>query len=556
MAWVVGVPWVKLAENPKASEALVTMLVLRLRPRAREVDGAGGDGGRDLLEYTESGELINYEAKSFTGRMTSGRRQQVIRSLISTARHQPDHWDLLVPISPNPGELAWFENLREEFPFVRDWRGLNWLNQKFAAHQDLIRYALQESGDYILDRIAEARAERDTLLRGIPDLAERYRALQLRAQEISPDYAIRTVLGPDGETSIHLLPKTDKTKGGRPIRFTGRVSFRHNEPQDERRRQQFEDAMRFGGEVELAAANLEEMTVDAPSELGISGTFPIESLRIAAHREALDPTMRGQLTIRTPAGIPSASLPVQFTQRTTGFDGGSLYGQDITGFIQIRMRYDRRRGAWSQTLSFAPPEVALPQEMVPVLRFISRALPGQSMELTVHGPTVTQLTAPINRAAVPDSWDSHEAEIWADAFDYLATLQRMTGHFFPTPPDYNLKDARDAQTAISLLRGEKVDMPNTVVSLGVDRREALDQVSGGRLAFAAKYQAMVVTFGQHQIDLGPGIELMTIDKVLNMREARRALESDGHATVRLRIDRTQPAQRYLGTDLPDPDTRT
>ncbi|CAM5319324.1 hypothetical protein [Streptomyces avidinii] len=138
--------------------------------------------------------------------MTSGRRQQVIRSLISTARHQPDHWDLLVPISPNPGELAWFENLREEFPFVRDWRGLNWLNQKFAAHQDLIRYALQESGDYILDRIAEARAERDTLLRGIPDLAERYRALQLRAQEISPDYAIRTVLGPDGETAIHLLP--------------------------------------------------------------------------------------------------------------------------------------------------------------------------------------------------------------------------------------------------------------------------------------------------------------------------------------------------------------
>ncbi|MFG2231135.1 hypothetical protein ACGFNX_14170 [Streptomyces sp. NPDC048723] len=233
---------------------------------------------------------------------------------------------------------------------------------------------------------------------------------QAKAQEISPDYAIRTVLGPDGETAIHLLPKTDKAQGGRPIRFTGRVSFRHNEPQDERRRQQFEDAMRFGGEAELAAANLGELTVDAPSELGISGTFPIESLKIAAHREDLDPTMRGQLTVRTPAGIPSASLPVEFTQRTTGVDGGSLYGQDITGFIQIRMRYDRRRGAWSQTLSFAPPEVALPQEMVPVLRFISRALPGQSMELTVHGPTVTQLTAPIDRAAVPDSWDTHEAE--------------------------------------------------------------------------------------------------------------------------------------------------
>ncbi|WP_267039859.1 hypothetical protein [Streptomyces sp. NBC_00347] len=545
----------KLAENPKASEALVTMLVLRLRPRAQEVDGAGGDGGRDLLEYTESGELINYEAKSFTGRMTSGRRQQVVGSLISTARHQPDHWDLLVPISPNPNELAWFAGLRREFPFVRDWRGLNWLNQQFAAHQDLIRYALQESGDYILDRIAEARAERDTLLRGIPDLAARYRALHMRAQEISPGYAIRTVLGPDGETAIHLLPKADNTQGTRPIRFTGRVSFRRNEPQDEQRREQFEEAIRFGGEVELAAANLEELTVDAPSELGISGSFPLESLKIAAHREALSPAMRGQLMIRTPAGGPTASLPVEFTQRVTGFDGGSLFGQDITGFIRIQMRYDRRREAWSQTLSFAPPETSLPQEMVPVLRFISRAVPGQSMELTIHGPTVTQLTAPITQTAVPDSWNADEAETWADAFDYLATLQRMTGQFFATPPGYTLKDARDARNAVSLLRGEKVDMPNTVVAVGVDRIESLEQVSRGKLAFAAKYQAMVVTFGEHQIDLGPGIELMTIDKVLNMREARQALADEGHATVRLKLDRTQPAQRYLGTDLPSPGTQ-
>ncbi|CAM5321772.1 hypothetical protein SAVIM338S_00773 [Streptomyces avidinii] len=552
---MVGVPWVKLAENPKASEALVTMLVLRLRPRAQEVDGSGGDGGRDLLEYTESGELINYEAKSFTGRMTSGRRQQVIGSLISTARHQPDHWDLLVPISPNPNELAWFAGLRREFPFVRDWRGLNWLNQQFAAHQDLIRYALQESGDYILDRIAEARAERDTLLRGIPDLAARYRALHMRAQEISPGYAIRTVLGPDGETAIHLLPKTDNTQGTRPIRFTGRVSFRRNEPQDEQRRQQFEEAIRFGGEVELAAANLEELTVDAPSELGISGSFPLESLKIAAHRETLSPAMRGQLMIRTPAGVPTASLPVEFTQRVTGLDGGSLFGQDITGFIRIQMRYDRRREAWSQTLSFAPPETSLPQEMVPVLRFISRAVPGQSMELTIHGPTVTQLTAPITQTAVPDSWNSDEAETWADAFDYLATLQRMTGQFFATPPGYTLKDAHDARNAVSLLRGEKVDMPNTVVAVGVDRVESLEQVSRGKLAFAAKYQAMVVTFGEHQIDLGPGIELMTIDKVLNMREARQALADEGHATVRLKLDRTQPAQRYLGTDLPSPGTQ-
>jgi hypothetical protein len=210
---MVSVPWPEIAKTPAVSEALVTMLVLRLRPRAQEVDGTGGDGGRDLYEYTESGELIHYEAKSFTGRMTSSRREQVRRSLISTARYQPDHWDLLVPISPNPAEMRWFEGLRHEFPFVRNWRGLSWLNQQLAQHDDLIRYALQGSADYILDRIAEARAERDLLIGGIPDLAERYRALQIRAQEISPNYAISASLDSSGETAIHLSPKGNGASG-------------------------------------------------------------------------------------------------------------------------------------------------------------------------------------------------------------------------------------------------------------------------------------------------------------------------------------------------------
>ncbi|MFC9285090.1 hypothetical protein [Streptomyces collinus] len=112
---MVEVPWEQLAKKPKVCESLVTLLLLRLYPRAQPVDGMGGDGGRDLFEYTENNELINYEVKSFTGRMTKSRRDQVQRSLVSTARSQPDHWDLVVPIDPNPTEQLWFDGLRSEF---------------------------------------------------------------------------------------------------------------------------------------------------------------------------------------------------------------------------------------------------------------------------------------------------------------------------------------------------------------------------------------------------------------------------------------------------------
>ncbi|MFJ4836172.1 tetratricopeptide repeat protein [Streptomyces sp. NPDC088747] len=166
---MVRVPWERLAENSALSESVVTLLVLRLRKRAQAVDGSGGDGGRDLFEYTENGELVLYEAKSFTGRMNAGRRSQVRRSLISAARHQPDHWDLLVPIDPNPAEQRWFDSLRVKFPFVRHWRGRSWLDNKFAAHPDLVRYALQDAPEYLLERIAEAGVGQSGLADGIGD---------------------------------------------------------------------------------------------------------------------------------------------------------------------------------------------------------------------------------------------------------------------------------------------------------------------------------------------------------------------------------------------------
>ncbi|MGW9316793.1 hypothetical protein ACWGSB_31155 [Streptomyces albidoflavus] len=111
----------------------MTLMVMRLRERAQPVDGTGGDGGRDPFEYTDDDKLVVYEAKSFTGHITPGRRRQVRKSLVSVAHHQPDHWDLLVPIEPNPAEQAWFDGLRGEFEFVRHWRGRSWLEETHAA---------------------------------------------------------------------------------------------------------------------------------------------------------------------------------------------------------------------------------------------------------------------------------------------------------------------------------------------------------------------------------------------------------------------------------------
>ncbi|MFE9782266.1 hypothetical protein ACFYPA_29480 [Streptomyces sp. NPDC005775] len=549
---MVRVPWEKLAENPRLSESLVTLLVMRLREQAQAVDGTGGDGGRDLFEYTADGELVVYEAKSFTGRMSAGRRRQVERSLVSAARHQPDHWDLLVPIDANPAEQRWFDGLRGEFPFVRRWRGRSWLDEKFAAHPDLVRYAMQESADYILERIAEARAERDTLAGGITDYAERATALHTRVQEISPHHEVHTSLDAGGRTVVHLTPRGPDPDGQGAIRFTGRVRFADGDRQEARRRLRFEETMRFGGEVELSADNLAEAALSGPAGLGLE-RIKVGGVRITSPRQEVTPPLRGQVVVQLPSGVPLASLPVSFTHRVSGTGGGTLHGSDMTGLMRVRLRYDQRDLSAQLKFSFQPPEAAMPQTMVPVLRLLSQATPGRFMELAFAGEPAGRMRAPISTTMAPGGLEPGEAQLWADAFDDLTRLQSRTGRFFPVPDDFTKRDACEVKDILSLLDGEEMVLRGSTVSVGVDSAEGLAQlgdIRAGMFRVTAGYEGMLFTLGEHQIDLGPCTEIYIMDKILNMKEAQRDLAARGHATVVMRLAERFPAVRYLGPERP------
>ena len=69
--------------EPQGYEDIVSVLLSRLHPDAQRIDGKGGDGGRDVqIVSGQDGQITDaFELKSFTGRMTFGRRKQVERSL-------------------------------------------------------------------------------------------------------------------------------------------------------------------------------------------------------------------------------------------------------------------------------------------------------------------------------------------------------------------------------------------------------------------------------------------------------------------------------------------
>ena len=427
------------------------------------------------------------------------------------------------------------------------------LDEKFAAHPDLVRYALQEGADYILERIAEARAERDTLAGGISDYAERVSALHRRAREISPHHAVHTSLDADGRTVVHLTPRGPDLDGQGTIRFTGRVRFADGDPQEARRRLRFEETMRFGGEVELSADDLAEAALSGPAGLGLE-RIAVGGVRITSPQQEVTPPLRGQVVVQLPSGVPLASLPVSFTHRVSGMDGGALHGSDMTGLMRVRLRYSHRDLSAQLKFSFQPPEAAMPQTMVPVLRLLSQATPGRFMELAFAAEPAARVRAPISTTMTPEGWEPGEAQLWADAFDDLTRLQSRTGCFFPVPDDFTKRDAREVKDILSLLDGEEVVLRGSAVSVGADSTEALtnldDLFHDGMFRVTNSCESTLFTFGDHQIDLGPSTEIYTIDTVLNMQEARRDLAAHGHATVALRLAKRFPPVRYLGPERP------
>ncbi|MFD7732186.1 hypothetical protein ACFV6F_17575 [Kitasatospora phosalacinea] len=546
---MVEVPWGALASKPRVAESLIGMLLLRLRPMALPVDGVGGDGGRDLFECNDAGELINYEIKSFTGRMVKGRRDQVRKSLISTAQHQPDHWDLFVPIDPNPAELKWFEGLRGEFPFVRHWHGLTWLNAHFAAHPDLVRSGVLSSSDEILKQIGEARAERDLLMRGVPDFADRYAALVRRADEVSTHYSVRAASSVDGTPVIEIIPKSQYIPEAAQITFTGHVIFREDDPEHALLKERFEDAVRFGGDdVQLAAGCLQDFIVAAPAELGISGPAVLETLQISQQREQLDPPAVAVVLVREQE-MPAASLQILFTQRSTGLSGGRLYGADLTGAFKAQLRLDASRHRLRFQMTFDPPERAMPTSYIPALRFMAAMLQGRSVELLLSGRA--EFSEQVSGFA--GLMDPDAARRWADAFDDLARLQSLTGRYFQVPEGFNLRDAREVRDVLALLNGERVQLKAETVSVGLVGREALAHFSGDfRHQLAAVHERAVYEIGGNEIELGTMVQLVTVDRAVNLEEASQQLEREGEATLDLRVAAGTSMVRYLGSELPGP----
>jgi hypothetical protein len=520
------VTWDNLSEDQV--EDLIAVLLGHLYPDVERIDGAGGDGGRDL-HYRSAQAYDIWQIKSFTGRMTASRRQQVKRSLQRAAQHGPSSWSLLVPINPTPREDEWFRELTGPVGFPAVWRGKTWLDTELSKRPHIVRYFRSGGHQEAVELLTQMAQEQAALAGGVPDALDRLDALVKLANELDAHY--RFALASDGATrSVTVITRYADAVKDRPI--GGTIRFRAPRNDDERERfDRLREAIDFGGGFTIGPDLLESMSLDLPAGLG--GVFEGGTVEMRpADRENWSLEVRA--VVQDASGRALATLPVTFTERSRGLRGLTASGTDLTGVITVVLKVDLEDRRFDLTFHTRMAPGTLPGEVLTPVVFLSNLAAGHSVTLT-RRDTGENLLGSLPISGLPPI-DRSTPEV----FRALDRIQQHTGVYFPVPDELTTDDLREIRLASRLLTEAGVEQSFSRLSIGLDvkpdgaqaLRERIEQGGPAQWRLVA---GMSVSISGNSLELGtveiylPSARVENVDKVL----AALQQEATSHVILKL-----------------------
>jgi hypothetical protein len=415
------------------TEDLIAALLVRTVPGAQRIDGSGGDDGIDVRASADGGCHV-YQIKGFHARLTSGHKRQIARSLATAVEHQHDmvRWTLVLPLDLSPGEDRWFSSLPGLQDSVAiDWIGRTQIEERLSVNRDLLRaFAPGSAERRAMDLLGEYHAEQAALSRGMADGIERLVSLKNQLDLTDPDWAFDVKVA--GESvNVELRPKDLASAVRRPIGITVGVS--NNDAAVTR---QVEAFMRYGRPVHIPGEIVIKFEADLPGNLaeviGRSGT-PAVSLTKSEDEKSWRLAQRAD-AVRD--GRVIGTLAIEWDDRSRGPLGGSwVSGKDRSGFLELAMTTepDLKGGI---RISAPASDSVLPEDVVPVLKFLSLLKAGDRLRLIAPGHPEVEARLTGNPIG-----DSHVLEAGITIAEATARIQAAAGTRFPMPASWTAKDA-------------------------------------------------------------------------------------------------------------------
>jgi len=509
--------------DPGQYERAVQMLLNRLYPGVRSLDGSGGDGGQDATWVSDDGVTV-FEMKSFTDRLTSTRRRQVEKSLRRALENAPGmtRWELIVPLNMTPertgaksSEQSWFEGRLAAIAgdVKLEWRDRAWLDFHFAQHADLREYVEGPTSE-VLRLAKEARMEEDILADGAADLAARNLRLRGRVDAVTPYWTLDWQTRGNTHTST-LRAKHPQAPELDPIRMTPTFQFSKQDPAAVAKAAELDHVLGFGGTVDVPGGYITDFLIEtSPETLRLLGSRsgPPEELSFVFPLEPFERPLKAVLSIHeVNSDAVVATLPVYFRARTGGHRGVTLHGSDAAELLTVTLALPRPdgHGAAKQYRSGKGLELEAVDNLVgvdtesllPVLNALRHISPGHRM--VVDLPDLASATSgEISEVGFKDA-----ARGWQIVAD-LHRLGEHNGRLYKMPADITVGQETTLRWAVTLLDG-RIEADDPVARVDIDGsrlREFLAQVPeeipGGMFMRTPDVELLV---GDLQVPYGPAV---------------------------------------------------
>jgi len=426
------VPWHEY--NGRDTEDLIAALLVRTIPGAQRIDGSGGDDGVDVRSPLGEGYRI-YQIKGFHSRLTASQKRQISRSLANADRLQPKMigWTLVLPLDLSPAEDRWFsESLSSQTSVPVDWIGRTQIEEALSGNRDLLRaFAPGSTERRAMDLLGEYNAETAAMSGGMVDGIDRLARLKSQIDLTDPGWAFDFKVA-DGNIDVALRPKDIESAKRTPISWA--LEYSANDAAVTQQIQQF---MRYGRPVQIPSENIVSFEADLPGNLTEvlrqHGRPPSVSLVKSDEEKAWRLTQRVE-AVRD--GRVIGTLPVEWNDRSTGPLGGTwLSGRDRSGFLEVTMTSEPdRKGGGIEVRAPASDDV-LPEDAVPVLRFLDLLRSGDHLRMIAPGYPPLELRITGDPASDIGTFEDQIAIAEA-----LARIQSAAGVHFPLPGSWEEKD--------------------------------------------------------------------------------------------------------------------
>jgi hypothetical protein len=349
----------------------------------------------------------------------------------------------------------------------------------------------------------------------------------------------------EAATEAALAAKDPGAAGDAPIIVTGTIAFSQDDAGG-LTQHTYEQAIAYGGEVELDGRYLHGFRIDPPIELGITGPLPLYSLWIEAIREPLVPMLNAQLSLIGSSGLPLQSVPLRFHDRSEAPKAppsSEATPPDCCAHTCV----------WPPDLHLAPGPDHLRSRGVPRLRrrapraaTIGAPRAGATIRLTVNA---ADPFSPLETTLAHD-WANEDLRTWVGVCEDLQFIQDTTHVSFPIPAEMTYADAVQIRQVARLLRGEAVRIGTGPLTWNLKHTIAplLDSfATGQRLVLARE---LTFTLGGWAVELGTCVDYCIITGASNLAQARKDVEADRSATLRLDLPRGEGVMRQLLPHVP------